>query len=151
MTTTLKTILIVAVAVLTVLSISYLVYRNVHKRWRCTEGSCEQDIDGDYASKSACLDACKKKQAMMQTMTQAPESDEDAWACTSNYECIPSSKGKFVSKDACESTCKQPTTYYYPRYYYPQSLYYPRRPYYWDYGRYRHRKKRHKKGRGDKN
>lgn len=149
MTTTLENVLIIAVTMIAVLSLGYLVYNNDHRRWKCTEGSCEQDIDGDYASKSACLDACKKKQAMMRTMFQDSESksNDNAWACTSNYECIPSSEGKFVSKNACESTCKQPTTYYYPSYY-PQTLnYYPRRPYYWNYGGYNHRRRRNNKDR----
>ena len=101
-----------------------LLYRQRHKKdnpdskWACKEGNCEVDINGNFDSKSDCLQACKR-----------------AWACTSNYQCVKSDQG-FTSKDLCEQNCSAPATLGVPSYYYyPQSLYYYRRPRYWRYHR----------------
>jgi hypothetical protein len=120
-----ETLIYTVLVIISLLAIMFIFYRFLHKKWRCTEGSCEQDIDGDYASKSECLDACKQKQAMMK------EEENDAWACTNGYQCIKSEQGDYATEEACQKNCQQPTNYY--TQYYPQSLYYPRRPTYWNY------------------
>jgi hypothetical protein len=79
------------------------------KRWRCTEGKCEMDINGAYMSKSACQDACKP--------------DMNAWACAADGQCVKSDQG-YTSKELCQQNCVPPNVGYdYPVYpYYPQSL-----------------------------
>lgn len=136
MASTAVTIIRTVVVVLVILALAYLTWRVTHKKWKCTEGGCETDIDGDYASKSECMEACKQKQAM-RAMVAAHEDDEpDAWACSvsgNNYQCIRSDEGEYTSQEACQKNCSAPS-YYYPQtmLYRPVSLWdHPRRPRYW--------------------
>jgi uncharacterized protein YegP (UPF0339 family) len=111
--TTLVTILVIGAVIV-------LVRRTDHgnHRWRCKEGKCEIDINGQYGSKTACQEACN--------------SSLNAWACTSDHQCVKSEQG-YTSKQLCEQNCAPPNATvgypdYYPAYpYYPQSLlWYPR-------------------------
>jgi len=144
-TVTIISTVAVVLLILVILAVIYLIWREHYKKWKCTEGGCEFDIDGDYTSKSECLNACKQKQEMMSTM----ENDElDAWACTvsgNNYQCIRSDEGEYTSQEACQKNCSEPS------YYYPQTMLYrpiniwdrPRRPRYWWPRSGRRRSRRH--------
>jgi hypothetical protein len=37
-----------------------LLFEFVLKKWKCTEGSCEKVIGGDYSNKKDCEKSCKK-------------------------------------------------------------------------------------------
>lgn len=122
------TLIILTTVVLMLIAIIIILLRkNSHKtKWKCVEGSCEQDMNGDYISETACKKACQEK--LKQSKDQAY-----AWACNSNYQCIPASQG-FTTKELCEQNCQVPDSNinYYPYLdygYYPQSLWY--RPWYW--------------------
>lgn len=138
MITTLKIVIIIIVSLSALISLGYLLFKITRlKKWKCVEGKCEEDIDGDHELKSDCVQECKQKQSTIKQFNMP-------YSCTNNYKCVPSPEGKFVSKEACQSSC-QDSHIYYPNYrprYYPQSLYYyPRRqPYYWNFGKLRHRR-----------
>lgn len=124
---------IITVVVMLVLGIVvFAIWYNTRKgaRWDCTDSGCEYDINGEYPSKQHCMDACKKKLAMMHAVPTQENDKLDAWACTSDYQCVRSDQG-YTNRNLCEQNCKTPVTT--PTYYYyPQTLLRPyRRPYYW--------------------
>ena len=126
MANTTEIVLITLLVIFIIAIISYLVFQKMNKKWSCTEGKCELDINGEYPSKSDCIASCKEKQSQMM---QGSNNKLNAWACTSEYNCVPASQG-YTSKELCEQNCSAPAT---PEYhYYPQSMYVPVRGYdYW--------------------
>lgn len=124
MTQIILKIILISFIVFIILSLTaYVLWRIFQKRWKCTETGCEQHITGKYKNEAECNKKCKENDDSV-----IEDKDTTAWACTSDYECIPAKEGKYVSKQACQELCSQ------PQYYYPQTLtpwYLNRRPRYW--------------------
>lgn len=107
-----------------------IIYQNSKKKWKCIEGKCEPDINGEYTSKSNCKNNCKEKS--LSTTLENESQENTPWACTNNYKCIQSNQGIYTTEEACRSNCNapDPTPNYYPQSMIPFWRPY-RRPYYW--------------------
>jgi len=121
-------LIIIGVAIVSALIV--IIYQNSKKKWKCVEGKCEPDINGEYTSESNCKNNCKEKPS-----STTLENKNIPWACTNEYKCIQSNQGIYTTKEACHSKCNAPDPDPVPTYYYPQSMipfWRPyRRPYYW--------------------
>lgn len=99
--------ILIVLVILTILTLGvwYLVLLQKRKKWKCVEGRCESDINGQYSSESECLNSCKNKSEEL-----------NAWACNSDFQCVKSNQG-YTSEELCKKNCGNDNTYY------PQSLY----------------------------
>lgn len=137
-------IILLSIGILIALII--IIYQNSKKKWKCVEGKCEPDINGEYTSESNCKNNCKEKPSSTTLENELQENIR--WACTNDYKCIQSNQGIYATEDACHSKCNAPAPA--PIYYYPQSMipfWRPyRRPYYWPHRKpHRHSPHKHHK------
>ena len=126
-----------------IIALIIIIVQNTKKKWKCIDGKCESDINGEYTSETNCKNNCKEKTT--NTILKKESEENNFWACSKDNKCIPSPQGIYTSAQACKSNCKETDTVstinYYPQSMIPVWRSYPgpiwphRRPHYWPYPR----------------